>query len=214
MVESRVGDILILLSMITYGDLAARLPEDLPDSDPFAAVYRGVNEAVVSIAEGRTRAESYRNDLEDKLRTIEAQRVAIRELSTPVIEVWSGVLCLPIIGTLDNLRSAEITESLLYAVMRQNARCVIIDITGIDSMDSSAADQFLRIARAVRLLGAQCFLTGIRPHIAETLTHIGVDLRGIETCRTLADALRTYVGRTRDANGGKAKGPSAARRRR
>lgn len=139
------------------------------------------------------RAESSNRELEAKLETIERQQAAIRELSTPLIEVWSGVLCLPVVGIVDSVRSAEMTEALLEAIVNKQSRIAIIDITGIDAMDTKTADHFIKMAKAVRLLGADCTLSGINPAIAQTLTHIGVDLTGVRTMRNLRDALQTFL---------------------
>jgi rsbT co-antagonist protein RsbR len=139
------------------------------------------------------RAEVSNRDLEAKLETIERQQAAIRELSTPLIEVWSGVLCLPVVGIVDSVRSAEMTEALLEAIVNKQARIAIIDITGIDAMDTKTADHFIKMAKSVRLLGSECILSGINPAIAQTLTHIGVDLTGIRTMRNLRDALQAFL---------------------
>ncbi|MCA9590122.1 MAG: STAS domain-containing protein [Myxococcales bacterium] len=148
---------------------------------------------IASLGDEQQRATAYRAELEEKLATIELQRAAIRELSTPIIEVWEGVLCLPVVGVLDSSRSAEMTEALLTAIVEKKARCAIIDITGIQVMDTGTADHFLRMARAVRLLGSNCVLTGIHPNIAQTVVHMGVDLSDIVTHRTLRNALQAYV---------------------
>lgn len=192
-VYGRIADILFLLSSVTSGDFTQRLSVDLPETHPIGALYNGINETVTSLADAQKRAQAYQRELEEKLATIEQQQIAIRELSTPVIEVWSGVLCLPVVGIMDTTRSAEMTDALLRAVAEKKASCAIIDITGIEVMDTGTADHFMRMARAVRLLGAQCFLTGISPSIAQTIVHMGMDLRGIVTYRTLRDALQAYV---------------------
>jgi rsbT co-antagonist protein RsbR len=111
--------------------------------------------------------------------------------------VWDGVLCLPVVGVMDTARSAEMTSSLLRAVMEKKTRCTIIDITGIDVMDTRTVDHFMRMARAVRLLGAECVLTGINPHIAETVVQMGIDMTNVVTHRTLHEALQHYVERSR-----------------
>lgn len=139
------------------------------------------------------RAEDANRELEAKLETIERQQAAIRELSTPIIEVWAGVLCLPVVGIVDSQRSAEMTEMLLEMIVAKQARTAIVDITGIDAMDTKTADHFIKMAKAVRLLGAECILSGINPGIAQTLTHIGVDLTGIRTLRNLRDALQFFL---------------------
>ena len=124
------------------------------------------------------------------------QQAAIRELSTPIIEVWAGVLCLPVVGVVDSQRSAEMTETLLEMIVAKQARTAIVDITGIDVMDTKTADHFIKMARAVRLLGAECIVSGINPGIAQTLTHIGVDLTGVRTMRSLRDALQFHLKET------------------
>ena len=186
--EDRITEILMVLSDIATNRFSSRLPE-LPDTDRFNVLYQGINEMVQSLADAHARSEHYQAELAQKLATIEQQRAAIRELSTPVIEVWEGVLCLPIVGVLDTARSAEITEMLLRSVTDKRARCAIIDVTGIEVMDTATADHFLRMAKAVQLLGARCYLTGISPAIAQTMVHMGVNLLEIATHSTLRDAL-------------------------
>ena len=188
----RIADILMVLSEVSSSTFLSRLPE-LPESDTFSALYRGVNEMADALAEAHARGERYQKELTEKLVTIEQQRSAIRELSTPVIEVWEGVLCLPVVGTMDTSRSAEMTETLLRSVVEKKARCTIVDVTGIDVMDTATVDHFLRMARAVHLLGAECVIAGISPGIAQTIVHMGVDLRGLTTHRNLRDALGRYL---------------------
>ncbi len=194
-VYDRIADILLVLSEVTSNLYVSRLPQ-LPEDDPFSALYKGINETVEALAEAHKSSSQYRDELEAKIRMIEQQREAIRELSTPVIEVWRGVLCLPVVGVLDTVRSAEMTETLLHAVAEKAARCAIIDITGIEVMDTATADHFLRMAKAVRLLGTECVLTGVRPTIAQTIVQMGVDLEGLSTHRSLRDALAQWVSRT------------------
>jgi rsbT co-antagonist protein RsbR len=190
-----VADMLLVLSDVGAGDYTTRLKTDLPDSHPLSTLFAGINEMVSSLEGEQQRANVYRKELEEKLTTIEMQRNAIRELSTPIMEVWEGVLCLPVVGVLDSQRSSEMTEELLAAIVDRRAKCAIIDITGIQVMDTGTADHFLRMAKAVRLLGARCMLTGVNPGIANTIVHMGVDLGDIATHRSLRDALRDFVGR-------------------
>jgi len=193
LVLDRIADILMILSEVTSNNVMSRLPE-LQEDDPFSVLFRGVNEMVDTLADTHSRSERYQQELSEKLATIEQQRAAIRELSTPVIEVWQGVLCLPVVGVMDTTRSAEMTETLLRSIVDKHAVCAIIDVTGIEVMDTGTADAFLRMARAVRLLGAECVLTGISPGIAQTIVHMGVDLSGVATHRSLRDALSRFVG--------------------
>lgn len=195
-VSERIADILLTLADVGAGDYGVRLQtHDLPESDPFGALRVAINEMVASLEQAHKHASAYQLELEEKLAMIERQREAIRELSTPIMEVWDGVLCLPVVGVMDSHRSAEMTESLLQAIVAKGAECAIIDITGIEAMDTRTADHFLRMAKAVRLLGAHCVLTGINPGIAQTVVHIGVELHGVRTHRSLRDGLRQWVNR-------------------
>jgi rsbT co-antagonist protein RsbR len=151
---------------------------------------------IASLSGEQEKSRAYQAELEEKLATIEKQRAAIRDLSTPIMEVWDGVLCLPVVGVMDTARSAEMTNSLLQAIVEKKTRCTIIDITGIDVMDTRTVDHFMRMARAVRLLGAECVLTGINPHIAQTVVYMGIDLSNVITHRTLHEALQQYVERS------------------
>lgn len=189
----RIADILLVVAGVGSGDYLTRLKSDFPDDHPLSTLYEGINQMIESLRTEQERSAAYQRELEDKLATIEMQRAAIRELSTPIIEVWDGVLCLPVVGVLDSTRSAEMTEALLQAIVEKKARCAIIDITGIQVMDTGTADHFLRMARAVRLLGANCLLTGINPAIAQTIIHMGMDLSGVITHRTMRNALQRFV---------------------
>ncbi|HBL26238.1 MAG TPA: sigma-b regulator rsbr [Acidobacteria bacterium] len=162
----------------------------------FSIFVQELSEAKQQTERALVRVESANRELEAKLETIEMQQAAIRELSTPIIEVWTGVLCLPVVGVVDSQRSAEMTETLLEMIVAKQARTAIVDITGIDVMDTKTADHFIKMARAVRLLGAECVISGINPGIAQTLTHIGVDLAGVRTMRNLRDALQFHLRET------------------
>jgi rsbT co-antagonist protein RsbR len=188
-----IVDVLMVLSEVTSNDFSSRLETTLPDDHPISALYKGINETVASLAAAQERMLSYQRELEDKLDTIARQRAAISELSTPVIEIWKGVICLPFVGVMDTARGAEMTEAILRATIEKNATCTIIDVTGIEVMDTSTADHLIRVAKAIRLLGARCVVTGIRPTIARTIVHMGVQLNGVTTRRSLRDALQDIV---------------------
>jgi rsbT co-antagonist protein RsbR len=127
---------------------------------------------------------------------IERLRVALDDLSTPVLEVWRQVLVLPIVGVVDTQRSVAMSERLLAEVVRTRARVVIIDVTGLEVLDTSTADRFARIARAIELLGARCCLSGLSPAVARTLVDLGVRFSGgIETHSTLRHALESCFAR-------------------
>jgi len=194
-VMDRIADILVVLSEVTTGTFYSRL-QSLPESDKWSVLYRAINDMADTLAAAHEKSEQYQKELHERLETIEKQRTAIRELSTPVIEVWEGVLCLPVVGVMDTSRGAQMTETLLHEVVERKARCSIIDVTGIEVMDTATVDHFLRMAKAVRLLGAECVLTGVSPGIAQTIVHMGVDLSGLTTHRSLRDALARFVRRT------------------
>jgi rsbT co-antagonist protein RsbR len=191
-----VADALLVLSNVGFGDYTSRLILPGENCDPsLRSLFEGINEMILSLEQEKARSDAYQRELEEKLGTIEKQRIAIQELSTPIMEVWDGVLCLPVVGVMDTARSAEMTESLLNAVVEKKTRCCIIDITGIEVMDTGTADHFMRMARAVGMLGSRCVLTGINPHIAQTIVHMGVDLSGIDSHRSLREALHIHVAR-------------------
>ena len=189
-----VADALLVLSNVGYGDYTTRLELKEGDSSPLGSLYAGINDMIATLGAEQEKARAYQQELEAKLATIERQRIAIQELSTPIMEVWDGVLCVPVVGLMDTARSSEMTSTLLRAVVEKSAKCAIIDITGIDVMDTRTVDHFVRRAKAVRLLGSECVLTGMNPHIAQTVVHMGLDLSNVITHRNLRDALQQYVG--------------------
>ena len=190
-----------VVAEVERGDYTPRVRDDLPEGHPLRGLFGNVNGMLHALAAQEQRNLDYQRELEDKLATIDQQRAAIRELSTPIMEVWEGILCLPVVGLLDSTRSADMTDALLRAVVATRARCTIIDITGIEVMDTSTADHFLRMAKAVQLLGADCVLTGLNPQIAQTLVHMDVELGGLVTHRSLRDALQHFVGGRRTVRG-------------
>lgn len=129
-------------------------------------------------------------DQREKLALIERQASAIRELSTPILEVHEGILCLPIIGVVDNSRAAEMMNITLGAVVAEQARFLIIDLTGVPVLDTCTADRLLAIARAAGLVGAQTIITGLRPAVAQTVVTLGVGMGEVKTLRNLKDGLR------------------------
>lgn len=191
----RVADALLILANVGYGDYSGRLDVASDEEGPLASLFIGINEMIKALAAEEERSRAYQRELEEKLATIEQQRLAIQELSTPIMQVWEGVLCVPVVGLMDTARSTEMTSALLQAVVENGARCAIIDITGIDVMDTRTVDHFIRMAKAVRLLGSECVLTGISPHIAQTVVHMGLDLTNVVTHRSLRDALQRFVSR-------------------
>lgn len=119
---------------------------------------------------------------------IRRQQEELLELSTPVVKLWDGVLALPIIGTLDSARTQVVMESLLDAIVKTNSRIAIIDITGVPTVDTVVAQHLLKTVTAARLMGADCIISGVRPQIAQTIVHLGINLLDVTTKATLAAA--------------------------
>ncbi|MGK3206320.1 STAS domain-containing protein [Amycolatopsis sp. MEPSY49] len=126
-------------------------------------------------------------------RIIREQHSQVLELSTPVLRLWRHVLAVPLIGTLDSARTQVVMTSLLEAIQAHQARVAIIDITGVPTVDTAVAQHLLQTVGAVRLMGAECVVSGIRPSIAQTITQLGIDLSHIVTRGSLADALATAI---------------------
>jgi rsbT co-antagonist protein RsbR len=123
------------------------------------------------------------------------QQQEMLELSTPVVKLWDGVLALPMIGTLDSVRTQVVMESLLQRIVETGAEMAIIDITGVPTVDTLVAQHLLKTITAARLMGAECIISGIRPQIAATIVHLGVDLSAVITKATLADAFQVALSR-------------------
>jgi rsbT co-antagonist protein RsbR len=119
---------------------------------------------------------------------IARQQQEMMELSTPVVQLWEGILALPVIGTLDSERTQVVMESLLQKIVETGASIAIVDITGVPTVDTLVAQHLLKTVAAARLMGADCIISGIRPQIAQTIVHLGVDLEDVATKATLADA--------------------------
>ena len=141
-------------------------------------------------AKERARAQEA---LEKQNRELEEGRsrlaILAAELSTPIIKIWSGVLLIPLIGSFDSNRAIEMVDRLMAAVVRERARFVILELTGVSSVDTATADHFLRIIGAVRLLGAEGVIAGVQPSVAMAMVSLGVDTSGIRTARDAEEAL-------------------------
>jgi len=136
--------------------------------------------------------EAYQRGRED---IIARQQHELLELSTPVVKLWDGILALPLIGTLDSERTQIVMESLLQQIVETGASIAIIDITGVPTVDTLVAQHLLKTVAAGRLMGADCIISGIRPQIAATIVHLGVDLSAVITKASLADAFALALGR-------------------
>lgn len=139
---------------------------------------------------GLVTMEAYQKIRED---IILRQQEELLELSTPVVQLWEGILALPIIGTLDSARTQSVMESLLQTIVDTRSEVAIIDITGVPTVDTVTAKYLLKTVTAARLMGAECIISGIRPQIAQTIVYLGIDLSGVLTRATLADAFVTAL---------------------
>ena len=126
---------------------------------------------------------------------IRRQQEELLELSTPVVKLWDGVVALPLIGTLDSARTQVVMESLLQAIVQTNSRVAIIDITGVPTVDTIVAQHLLKTVTAARLMGADCIISGVRPQIAQTIVHLGINLLDVTTKATLAAAFSVALQR-------------------
>ena len=127
---------------------------------------------------------------------IERQQRELLELSTPVVELWQDILALPLVGSLDSQRTQIVMETLLQKIVETGASIAIIDITGVPTVDTLVAQHLLKTVAATRLMGADCIISGIRPQIAQTIVHLGVNLGDVTTKATLADAFKLALQRT------------------
>jgi len=189
-----------VLQAASAGDYSQRCDTSITASfadDPLTTITPAINlllDDLQAKERKRIKAEAQLqesiDDLRDKLRTIEEQARAIRELSTPIMEIWTDILLLPIVGVVDTRRSMEIMNNLLEAIVASQSRCVIVDVTGVDVVDTKTADYLLKVVRAAGLLGTRCVLTGLSPAVAQTLVEIGADMTEVETLRSIKDGLK------------------------
>ena len=161
---------------------------------------------------GLITTEAFQKGREDM---ILRQQQSMLELSTPVVTLWKGILALPLIGTLDSERTQVVMESLLERIVQTGASIAILDITGVPTVDTLVAQHLLKTVAAARLMGADCIISGIRPQIAQTIVHLGVDLNSVVTKATLADAFAVALSRTglaivSTASGARPGGPKAS----
>lgn len=155
---------------------------------------QGTWEVTIAIDKlGLYTAEAYQKTRDD---IIGRQQQELLELSTPVVRLWDGILALPLIGTLDSNRTQVVMQNLLEAIVSTRSDLAIIDITGVPTVDTLVAQHLLKTVAAARLMGADCIISGIRPQIAQTIIHLGVDLSAVTTKATMAEAFRVALQRT------------------
>jgi rsbT co-antagonist protein RsbR len=154
------------------------------DGEAFASEVWSISELI-----DRLSLQTIKTFQKSREEIIIRQQEEMLELSTPVVKLWDGVLALPMIGTLDSARTQVVMESLLQRIVETGSEIAIIDITGVPTVDTLVAQHLIKTVTAIRLMGADCIVSGIRPQIAQTIVHLGVDLQGVTTKSTLADAL-------------------------
>ena len=199
--RERISRLMDVLSLAAIGEFDnEKCAVDIQDQDEFALLEQTLNLFTEELSAARQENEQHvrellnsRHELEEKLRTIESQQEAIRQLSNPILEIWERVIVLPVIGHIDSQRATEMTEALLTSVVRLAADSVIIDATGAATFDTATADHFQRMVRAAELLGAFCVLTGISPENARSLTALDIDFRNIATRGTLKLGLEACI---------------------
>ena len=194
--EKRLKQCEDILTKVADGNFDQKL-ELSHQEDALNSLEMGINFMLLDLkamdeanAEKERQLREQASQLEEKLITIDDQAEAIRELSTPVIEIWEDILVLPVVGVLDTKRSMEIMNNLLGAIVDNQCKFLIIDITGVEIVDTRTADYLLKVSRAAKLLGTRCVLTGLSPAVAQTLVEIGADLNELRTLRNLKDGLR------------------------
>jgi anti-anti-sigma factor len=165
------------------------LAQEIQLSDERVAKLEQTQKATAQAADEQLRAQ---------MELLSQQQASIMALATPIIQVWDGVLVLPLIGQLDEQRMQTLMESLLTELQQRRARFAVLDLTGVPMLDESSAQQLYRVATAVRLLGAEALLCGLRSQVVQTVTSLGVDLSSLSTTRSLQDALRRCIALTRE----------------
>lgn len=177
-----------VLGAVRDGDLTARISEQtIAESDELMQQFGETLNATIA-------------DIQFQLETIQRQQSTqsamehlVRQLQTPILQLWDDVLALPVIGMVDSRRSAEMMETLLNEIVSRRSKYVIIDITGVEIVDTRTADHFVKVMKSAELLGTRCVMTGIRPAVAQTLVELGVDLSSINTLRNLQEGLRSCL---------------------
>ncbi len=172
--------------------LFARLRADL-SKDPAAMFTELWNATVLLDKLGLLTFVAY---LQTKEQLIAKQAEEMLELSTPVVKLWQGIVAIPLIGTLDSNRTQVVMESLLSTIVATNSKVAIIDITGVPAVDTLVAQHLIKTITAAKLMGAECILSGIRPQIAQTIVHLGINLSDVITKASLADALAVALQKT------------------
>lgn len=195
---ARFARLMEIVSLASIGEYSAALAHFEPlREDELGMLEEGMRIFISELQSGHAAREQAtqalelaRAELEQKLTLIEAQRREIHALSTPVLDVWDDVLAVPLIGALDHARALDITEKLLQRVVETRALWTLLDLTGVDEVDEATADHLVKLARAVRLIGARCVVTGVSPATAHAFVSLGQGLGDLRCLPTLREGLR------------------------
>lgn len=183
-VLAQLANAMMTIACVEYGDYDVRIDVELAERHPFTPLLRNINEMIEWLAVAKRQREVHLTEL------AASQRAALLELSSPLIEVMDGVLCLPLVGSIDEERGMKMTDDLLARVARTHVRRVVIDVTAIKSFDDGAIRQLVRMIKSVKLLGTHCVVSGLSPELARMAVESGVAFTDIEMYQTLRDAIR------------------------
>jgi rsbT co-antagonist protein RsbR len=158
---------------------------------------RGEPDGMISVTVDISEAARREEEILAKITIVERQEKMIRDLATPIIEVWDHVLVLPMMGAIDSQRAADVMDDLLRAIVNKRAECAVLDLTGIDNVDTQTAGHLVKLIQAIRLLGAEGVVTGIRPSVAQTIVALGLDMSDVRVMGTLQAGLKWWMERLR-----------------
>lgn len=210
---ARMREAVTLAAEGAYHD-AAKLLDEAP-ADEFGQLERTVRALIedfrIAVEQSALTIEEFaiaQRELEAKLDTINEQKLAIQELSAPIIDVWDHVITIPLIGVLDNSRVQELTERLLARIHEARVAWVVLDLTGTELIDSQVAHDLVKMASAIRLMGARCLVASMRPHVARTLAALETPIEGLlQPMPSLKDSLKYCMSPTGAARGARAARP-------
>ena len=196
--QARFARLLEVVSLASIGEYTEALGRfEALQEDDFGMLEEGMRVFVSELKSGHEAREQAthalemaRAELEQKLTLIEAQRQEIHALSTPILDVWDDVLAVPLVGVLDHGRALEITEKLLQRMVDTGTRWTLLDLTGVEQVDEATADHLVKLARAVKLVGGRCVVTGVSPATADAFVSLGQGLGDLRCLPTLRDGLR------------------------
>jgi len=188
-VKERLKSLLNVVQSVSSGDfsMSVKISEK---EDEFTALAIGLERMINDMIEANRVSEDRMAKLQTVVEEKERLLKTVRELSSPVIQVWENVLVMPLVGAIDSARAARITEDLLTGIIKYQAEIVIIDITGVPVVDTSVANHLIQTIKAAALLGAKCVVVGISSEVAQSLINLGVDLSGVVTRSNLQAGVR------------------------